>query len=633
MPKEVFDNQIETKNVITHVPQPSRLQDIDTEDTILDDFNIITDNGESSRAVTELNNFSGISMTRNSLYEAIDDMCEDARIAAAVDIYTSVACEPNDRGHIVWAESDDERINGYINYLLDSFNVDKFAYQWMCSLVKYGDLYLRLYRESEDVNVKRNNEKTTLNEDVIIKAFKDDDKYIEYTEMHKNPAEVFELQKRGKTVGYIRTHLPDTATTNNDYLYSNSFLSRYTFNTHDVDIYPADSFVHACLVDPNIKYTEEVVLGDSNIEGSSVTYTVRRGRSLLYDAYKIWKTLSLLENAILLNRITKSSIVKVVQVDTGDMDKTRIRPYLQQLRQSIENKIAIDVNNNMTEGATYSPIENLIFVPKHDGKNVIDVSEIGTGEVKPQLDDLDYFRKKLFSALGIPGAYLGEDDGESGFDSGVNLTLKSAQFAKKIKRLQNALVQALTDAINLILLDNKMYSYINEFTIKMQAPMTREEQSRKENLSTTIAAIDSQMRLLSDNGIEDPAAKLNILKILLADAGINSDILGIVQKEIDKLEEQAAPAEEADSGDGGGGLGDLDLGGGDFDLGDTGDAEPVDLDMGEEPAEEGEAEPVDLEAPAEEGFQQSRGERVLNERNDLPSWNELGVSYNEVRPQ
>lgn len=129
MPKEVFDNQIETKNVITHVPQPSRLQDIDTDDTILDDFNIITDNGESSRAVTELNNFSGISMTRNSLYEAIDDMCEDARIAAAVDIYTSVACEPNDRGHIVWAESDDERINAYINYLLDSFNVDKFAYQ------------------------------------------------------------------------------------------------------------------------------------------------------------------------------------------------------------------------------------------------------------------------------------------------------------------------------------------------------------------------------------------------------------------------------------------------------------------------------------------------------------------------
>lgn len=157
----------------------------------------------------------------------------------------------------------------------------------MCSLVKYGDLYLRLYRESEDVSVKRNNEKTTLNEDVIIKAFKDDDKYLEYTEMHKNPAEVFELQKRGKTVGYIRTHLPDTVTTNNDYLYSNSFLSRYTFNTHDVDIYPADSFVHACLVDPNIKYTEEVVLGDSNIEGSSVTYTVRRGRSLLYDAYKI----------------------------------------------------------------------------------------------------------------------------------------------------------------------------------------------------------------------------------------------------------------------------------------------------------------------------------------------------------
>ena len=510
----------------------------------------------------------------------------------------------------------------------------------MCSLVKYGDLYLRLYRESDDIDLKDKKEKQPLNENIVLKVFKDTDHYIEYTDMHKNPAEIFELQKRGKTVGYIRTHLPENQTTNTDeYLYSRSFLNRYKFYTNDVDIYPADSFVHACLVDPNTKYTEEVVLGDINDDTKSVTYTVRRGRSLLYDAYKIWKTLNLLEQAVLLNRITKSSVVKVIGVETGDMDKTRIRPYLQELSQKIEHKVAIDVNNSMTEGATYSPVDNMIFLPQHEGKDVISVTDIGSAEVNPQLDDIDYFRKKLFSALGIPGAYLGEDDGESGFDSGVNLTLKSAQFAKKIKRLQNTLIQAITDELNLILLDNGMFSYINEFKLKMQPPLTQEEKDRADSFATTISAIDSQMNLITNYGVEDAATKLEILKIYLSDAGVNQDVLTLIQKEIDRLEEQ----NNGTSDEGGDELGG-DLGGGGFDLGgdlgggdeiDLGGAEEMDLG-GMEP--EGEAEPIDLggaeEAPieggAEEGFLQSRGQTLLNERTNLPSWDDLGVSYNNV---
>ena len=324
-----------------------------------------------------------------------------------------------------------------------------------------------------------------------------------------------------------------------------------------------------------------------------------------------------------MNRITKSSVVKVISVDTGDMDKTKVRPYLQQLRQHIETKVAIDVGNNMTEGSTYGPVENMIFLPQHEGKNAISVTDIGSQEVNPQLGDVDYFRKKLFSALGIPGAYLGEDDGESGFDSGTNLTLKSAQFAKKIKRLQNALIQAITDEINLILLDKGLMSYINEFTIKMQPPTTQEERDRKENMASTISGIDSQMRLLSDYGVEDPIAKLNILKILLSDAGLNPDIITIIQDQIDKLEQGAQQA--SGEGESSGGSGDLNM---DFDFSDEGEG---DMDLGGDLGGETEAEPVDLggdlggeeEAPieggAEEGFQQSRGQKVLNERENLPT--------------
>ena len=129
MPKEIFDNQIDYKNKVEYVPQPSRIQDIDTDDELLDDIVIVTDSGQNNQALTELEGFNSVSMSRNSLYDAIDEMCEDARISAAVEIYTSVACEPNDNGQIVWAEAEDPRINHYINHLLDAFNVDKFVYQ------------------------------------------------------------------------------------------------------------------------------------------------------------------------------------------------------------------------------------------------------------------------------------------------------------------------------------------------------------------------------------------------------------------------------------------------------------------------------------------------------------------------
>jgi len=126
-------------------------------------------------------------------------------ISAAVNIYASDACEPNEDGHIVWAESDDELAAGMVNHLLDVLNVDKNIYDWVYSLVKYGDLYLRLFRQSEyedDIFQERK-----LNEDVILKKYKNEDHFAEYMEMHNNPAEIFDLQKLGKTVGYINAHV------------------------------------------------------------------------------------------------------------------------------------------------------------------------------------------------------------------------------------------------------------------------------------------------------------------------------------------------------------------------------------------------------------------------------------------
>jgi len=106
-------------------------------------------------------------------------------------------------------------------------------------------------------------------------------------------------------------------------------LNKYQFDKNDVDIYPATEYVHACLSDNSSRVTEEV---DITSGEDKLTYKVKRGQSILYNIFRVWRELSLLENSVMLNRITKSSIVRTVSVEVGDMEKSDVRNLLQRIK-------------------------------------------------------------------------------------------------------------------------------------------------------------------------------------------------------------------------------------------------------------------------------------------------------------
>lgn len=156
-------------------------------------------------------------------------------------------------------------------------------------MIKYGDIYWELYRESEYKKDEFfNKQDNTLNEAIEINLYAKSDHYVHYIQQVPNPATMFELTKFGKTAGFIRTDISTIAKNKNNLI---SSLYSYKFKKDDINIYNADKFVHACLEDTSSRIPEEVVLfKDSktyldNKDGSS--YTVRRGQSLLYNVFKI----------------------------------------------------------------------------------------------------------------------------------------------------------------------------------------------------------------------------------------------------------------------------------------------------------------------------------------------------------
>ena len=563
-------------------------------------WELLAQAGDSSAIdIGSINSFSQISQNRETLYQVLDVMAEDPSIAAALETYTEDATEANEEGDIVWVEASDSRIGNYIRFLLDSLNVNKNIYNWMYSFIKYGDIYLRLYRDSDfeynlldkSQNTKLNEKfnhleskgdpkvsgsnviEDTLNEEAKVVMYRKNDHFANYVEIMPNPAEMFELTRFGKSYAYIKTNvLPQTQQQNE---LSMNYLT-YKFNKQDIEIYNAVSFVHACLQDnaPRVPEQVEIYLDGNFNSSDSYLYTVRRGQSILFDMYKIWRQLMLLENSLLLNRLTKSSIVRLVQVEVGDMPKERVGPTVQRVKTLVEQKSSIDVSNRMSEYTNPGPMENNVYVPTRNGLGSISIQQLGGDVNVRDIADIDYFKNRFYAALKIPKQFLGDTDDATGFNGGTSLAITSSRYAKTIKRMQNAMCQAITDLVNILLLDRGLDTYVNKFSIKMQAPMTQEEMDKRQDTSSRIGVADDVMRMLGD--VEDPIIKFKMIQSLLANSINNQTVLDLLQDYVDDLEKQKEEEENGDSTDDSSGdsFGD-DFGdaGGDFDM-------DLDLDLG-----------------------------------------------------
>ena len=541
--------------------------DIDTKKVLMD--NIIEAGLKSTLDVAALENFTTISNARDQVYQLIDNMCQDSAVSSIVRTYAEDVCEPADNGHVVWCESPDQKISKFVNYLLNVMNVDKNIFGWVYCLIKYGDVYLRLYRESDYEDhffkkEKRNilNENLTkpeeldkvqeLDEAVKISLRSAKDHYSYYLEMVSDPGTMFELTKYGQTYGYIE--VPNNTTQ----LEATNFMGgtvgspanpfAFNYKSNDVKVYQADDFVHACLEDNVSRFPETVDLfyedPEQANEGIDHSYKVKRGKSLLFDAYKIWREKALLESAALLSRITRSGVVRKVAVEVGDMPKEQVQQTLRRVKELFEQKSAINNGNSFSEYNNPGAVENFIYYATHNGQGAISVEAVG-GDFDPkQLTDLDWWNNKFYSSFGIPKQYFGWTDDGAGFNGGSSLTIISSVYSKGVKRIQNIILQALTDAINLYLIDKGCPSYLNNFVLKMKAPITQEELSYRENLTNRVSAISNINGLFSD--VEDKSRRLTILKSLVSTLHLGDEVLETIQKEIEAAEEAARKAKEAE---------------------------------------------------------------------------------------
>lgn len=484
-----------------------------------------------------LESFSTMATNREQEYELIDTMSMDSIIASAIERYAEDITQTNNKGQIFWIESDDADTAKYVSYLLNRIDFDRNAYKWAYMLTKYGDVYVKLVRKSEFENsiLFGKKEKENLNEDVRLVVNKKSDHYADTLDTVKNPGEMFELTKFGKTIGYVKApvNIQKDFRSNNDI---NSLIT-YKMRRNDVDIYSPLDYVHGCLESSYTRSEEEldIFMNDTDYDSSlnPEVFSIRRGASILNDLFKVWRQFSLVENSILLSRLTRSSITRAIQMEVGDMPQNQVMNVTNRVKSLLEQKSSIEVGSKMSEFVNPGPIENIVILPTRNGKGAINMTQIG-GDYDPKtLTDLDHFVNKLAGGLKIPKPLLGFTDDNTGFNGGTSLTILSSDYGKAIKKMQKVLSQMVTDILNLLLIDKGKQNMINKFRVMMQTPVTQEEIDLKSDLSSSLRNVSDIMNTLND--INDEVIKTKILKSLLSDTLANQDVTSALQEYIDKL--------------------------------------------------------------------------------------------------
>jgi hypothetical protein len=166
------------------------------------------------------------------------------------------------------------------------------------------------------------------------------------------------------------------------------------------------------------------------------------GTSILEPARRIWRQLTLLEDAVMAYRIVRSPERRLFKIDVGNIPPEDVEQYMQKVMTQMKRNQIVDAASGRVD-LRYNPlsIEEDYYIPVRGTASGTDITTVGGGKYTGDIDDVKYLRDKLFSALKIPMSYLSRGDGSD--EDKATLAQKDIRFARTISRLQRSVVSEL----------------------------------------------------------------------------------------------------------------------------------------------------------------------------------------------
>lgn len=198
------------------------------------------------------------------------------------------------------------------------------------------------------------------------------------------------------------------------------------------------------------------------------------GSSILNKIRRVFRQLIMAEDAMLTYRIIRAGEKRVFKIDVGNIDEDDIEAYTQRIAARFKKQQQVDYNTGQID-YRFNILGNDedYIIPVRNANVETGIDTLPGASNLDQIQDIEYLRDNLFTGLGVPKPFLGY---QSTAGEGKNLAQMDIRFAKKINRIQQALIQELNKMaiIHLYLLGFSKEDLSN-FTLALTNPSTQQE--------------------------------------------------------------------------------------------------------------------------------------------------------------
>lgn len=211
----------------------------------------------------------------------------------------------------------------------------------------------------------------------------------------------------------------------------------YIYNDRGISTQSSISSTSSTMSSLGIKISPDSIINvNSGLMDAKNTFVV----SYLHKAIKSLNQLRMVEDAVVIYRISRAPERRVFYIDVGNLPKGKAEQYLHDIMTKYRNKMVYDASTGeLRDDRKHMSMLEDFWLPRREGGKGTEITTLPPGQNLGELDDVKYFQKKLLQSLNVPYSRLDPQDGGGmiGLGRTTEVTRDELKFNKFVNRLRN----------------------------------------------------------------------------------------------------------------------------------------------------------------------------------------------------
>ncbi len=169
--------------------------------------------------------------------------------------------------------------------------------------------------------------------------------------------------------------------------------------------------------------------------------------SYLHKAVKPANQLKMMEDSLVIYRISRAPERRIFYIDVGNLPKIKAEQYLKDVMNKYRNKIVYDSNTGeIKDDRKFMSMLEDFWLPRREGGRGTEITTLPGGENLGQIDDINYFKNKLYQSLNVPMSRLEASTGMN-FGRAAEITRDELKFGKFVDKLRKKFNELFSDVM------------------------------------------------------------------------------------------------------------------------------------------------------------------------------------------